>query len=235
MREPARRPRPLTPIQKIAASLLASGASDAQAAANCGVAVTTIRLWRKRPDFQEEVNARVDEFGKAIQRSARSLMPKALSTLNSILDDPDATRGERTAASRVAMDRVPLGRISVYEGVSEGVPGVEHLVVSPGPPVDALPGQRKISADVEHAELLHIMAMKSRLELEAAVGVVIRAGGELTAEDIAQPVEELRLIGQRLEALFVGPDEGDDAPELTDAPELPGPRVISGELDEDDE
>ena len=96
----------LSPAQAQVALSLASGASVTQAALSAGVGRTTVYEWRKSiPEFSEAVDQAASEYADTLRDQLRDLAAKALSTLESILDDPKASPSVRLRAALAVLNR----------------------------------------------------------------------------------------------------------------------------------
>ena len=96
----------LSPAQAQVALSLAAGASLTQAALSAGVGRTTVYEWRKHaPAFSSAVNQATAEYTATLRDQLRDLAAKALSTLESILDDPSATASVRLKAALAVLNR----------------------------------------------------------------------------------------------------------------------------------
>ena len=84
-----------------AATFLAAGAAATKAASASGVSRSTIVRWQADPDFIAEVERLSAELVSSLGRRIAQLSGKALDTLEEVLDDPAARRGERLRASAI--------------------------------------------------------------------------------------------------------------------------------------
>lgn len=134
----------LRPEQRRAAALIAIGASDADVCAEAKIARATLTAWRRKPAFVAEVNGCVDQMQRLTIRRARSYVPDALEALHKIVTDPQATRGERTAAARVLLDRIPLRPETAIE------PSVQ--------------GERTADAEISETTLLEVYQVLAEVE-----------------------------------------------------------------------
>lgn len=84
--------------------MLAAGASQEEAAAECGVVARTIRRWVAEPEFAAEVDKQRDGMTRALDARLRALAGAAIEALGDIV-----WRGEdkdRIAAVRLILERV---------------------------------------------------------------------------------------------------------------------------------
>lgn len=99
----------LTTEQLQAIKMLANGDSHPQIAAALGVSTKTIQRWLKKPEFtqaltdvqvrtlEQTVEAATNDISEKIQR----LVPKAIKTLETYLDDPKARGSDRLRAAQI--------------------------------------------------------------------------------------------------------------------------------------
>lgn len=96
----------LSPVQAQVALSLASGASLTQAALSAGVGRTAVYQWRKNlPEFSAAVDQAASDYADALRDQLRELSAKALSTLESLLDDPKASPSVRLRAALAVLNR----------------------------------------------------------------------------------------------------------------------------------
>jgi predicted aminopeptidase len=104
----------LTPDQATAVDILATGGSldDVQKATT--VEAATVRAWLRDADFVAALNVRTNEVRDAHLERLRAMVPKALDTLEGLLESQDEAVRLRVASyvlKAAALDSVPWQRI----------------------------------------------------------------------------------------------------------------------------
>lgn len=104
----------LTPDQATAVDILATGGSldDVQKATT--VEAATVRAWLRDADFVASLNVRTNEVRDAHLDRLRAMVPKALDTLEGLLESQDEAVRLRVASyvlKAAALDSVPWQRI----------------------------------------------------------------------------------------------------------------------------
>lgn len=164
----------LTPHQRSAATVLAVGGTDEQAAHSAGCSLVTLRRWRR-----EDVafRAAVDEMGRNISERVlgrfRGAALLALETLIAIMRDPEASRADLIRASSVVLGRVNIS--AVADDLAAGISAARDDALSG-------PSRPELTPDVMAA----LMAEQTRLRPAPA--------SEGTSEDDAS--EDEVLIGE---------------------------------------
>jgi len=165
-RQPAPR---LTVAQLNAVDCLVSGMTDAETAEAVGVGRQTVNAWKNHSaEFRAALNARrADVWGAAGDR-LRSLVPKAVTVLETALDGP-------IPDPRIALDVLKLAGIG-QTGAALGAVGPTTAVAI----LDAEILARKTSEDPTMASMLlgpvSSAADRAALELELAGLLAIAAG-----------------------------------------------------------
>lgn len=99
----------LTPQQLQAIEMLANSESHAQIAQVLGISTKTIQRWLKKPKFTQAladvqlrtVEKAVEAVAEDISGQIQRLVPKAIKTLETYLDDPKARGSDRLRAAQI--------------------------------------------------------------------------------------------------------------------------------------
>lgn len=99
----------LTPQQLEALSLLSSGFTQAETAQKLGISVRTVQRWARIPEFAEALEdvkrkaaeKTVEATAENINAHVQKLLPKAIRTLEEILDDDEARNNDKLRASEI--------------------------------------------------------------------------------------------------------------------------------------
>lgn len=90
--------------ERLAADLLARGKTCREVARALGIAEKTLYNWRKRPAVQRAIYNMQQELIDSSQSRNVALMPEAIATLTSIMNDENARASDRIAASRALLN-----------------------------------------------------------------------------------------------------------------------------------
>lgn len=156
----------ITPRQEAAIELLLAGSTDTSAAAALDLHRTTIARWRRvHPGFQAELARRREELYGAAAERLRSLIPKAISVLESALDGKDALATAHELLRMTGLHRLSppargphdveqiLGKL-VRERMDDVEDEREHYDV--GTPLRHLPPDRERDMADGFAALAHV-------------------------------------------------------------------------------
>lgn len=155
--EPTEQPRAtLTPKQRIAVELLASGVTVTATADHPTVNVNrgTIREWRALPHFRAALDAAIEDIASEARDRTKAALGDVVATWHEILMDERADRRDRIRAGEALADRGGLSPIK----------GVELTGAGGGP----------VAVDIDQARTLFRAALELTPEQRAAV----RASGE---------------------------------------------------------
>lgn len=102
-------PSVLSSQQLQAASLLAKGSTEAEAAKVAGVTLRTVQRWKLVPEFAQiisEVNSRaveatIEATATDIAEQIQALVPKAIGVLHEYLDNPECRASDRLRAVHI--------------------------------------------------------------------------------------------------------------------------------------
>ena len=127
----------------MAADLLARGKTCREVARALGIAEKTLYNWRKRPAVQRAIYNLQQELIDSSESKGLALMPEAIATLTSIMNDENARASDRIAASRALLngaaayqERKLLERtISDLESQIYGLLQVPAETVAPSEPI----------------------------------------------------------------------------------------------------
>lgn len=78
----------LTPQQRLAAQLLATGMQKALVASEVNVTRRTLYSWEQRTEFKAELASILKDSESSVRLKLRSLCSEAVTTLQSIMNDP---------------------------------------------------------------------------------------------------------------------------------------------------
>mgnify|MGYP000885209504 CR=1 FL=1 len=104
----------LTPEQWSAVDFLATGGSLGDVQKATTVEAATVRAWLRDADFVAALNVRTNEVRDAHLERLRAMVPKALDTLEGLLESQDEAVRLRVASyvlKAAALDSVPWQRI----------------------------------------------------------------------------------------------------------------------------
>jgi Helix-turn-helix of insertion element transposase len=101
----------LKPQQATAVDLLVSGLTETAAAEAIGVSRVTLWRWKQEPAFEAELNRRRQELWLASVDRLRSLVPKALDSLEAELEGPRRLRVLHGPFSAVLVTAIDLHRL----------------------------------------------------------------------------------------------------------------------------
>jgi transposase-like protein len=90
--------------ERLAADLLARGKTCREVARALGIAEKTLYNWRKRPAVQRAIYNMQQELIDSSESRNVALMPEAIATLTSIMNDENARASDRIAASRALLN-----------------------------------------------------------------------------------------------------------------------------------
>lgn len=90
----------LSDRERLAVKLLARGKTTREVATSLSVTEKTIYNWRQRPAVQRAIFQTQQELIDAGQGQGIDVVPEAVQTLVSIMNDPEARASDRIAASR---------------------------------------------------------------------------------------------------------------------------------------
>lgn len=90
--------------ERLAADLLARGKTCREVARSLGIAEKTLYNWRKRPAVQRAIFNLQQELIDSSESKGLALMPEAIATLTSIMNDENARASDRIAASRALLN-----------------------------------------------------------------------------------------------------------------------------------
>lgn len=90
--------------ERLAADLLARGKTCREVARALGIAEKTLYNWRKRPAVQRAIFNLQQELIDSSESRGLALMPEAIATLTSIMNDENARASDRIAASRALLN-----------------------------------------------------------------------------------------------------------------------------------
>lgn len=129
--------------ERMAADLLARGKTCREVARALGIAEKTLYNWRKRPAVQRAIYNLQQELIDSSESTGLALMPEAIATLTSIMNDVNARASDRIAASRALLngaaayqERKLLERtISDLESQIYGLLQVPAETVAPSEPI----------------------------------------------------------------------------------------------------
>lgn len=76
----------------------------AEAARSAGVSESTLRRWRREPDFAAEYRAALDEIIEDASRAARQSLGEAVQALREITKNTNAPTSSRVAAGRAILE-----------------------------------------------------------------------------------------------------------------------------------
>jgi hypothetical protein len=101
-------PSSLTPMQRHAASLIASGQSKRQVAKTCGVSPQTMTAWAQSPAFSSQVNSMLATVEQEAQQALHGLRLGAVETLAQLMEaGPPAIRLQAARTVLEATHRLP--------------------------------------------------------------------------------------------------------------------------------
>jgi len=104
----------LTPEKASVVDILAAGGSLEDVQKATGVEAETVRAWLRDADFVAALNVRTNEVRDAHLDRLRAMVPKALDTLEGLLESQDEAVRLRVASyvlKAAALDSVPWQRI----------------------------------------------------------------------------------------------------------------------------
>lgn len=99
--------------------MLANGDSHPRIAADLGVSTKTIQRWLKKPEFAQALtDVQVRTLEQAVEAAAEDisgqlqrLVPKAIKTLETYLDDPKARGSDRLRAAQILGNWAGLNQV----------------------------------------------------------------------------------------------------------------------------
>ncbi|MDX9975332.1 MAG: hypothetical protein RBU21_20260 [FCB group bacterium] len=94
----------LKPQQRKAIAALLERGCVTKAAEAVGVAPKTIYRWLQQPDFKSALSSAEGEVVQAAVRRLAGMSDKALSTLEAVLDDEEASAASKTRASLAVLE-----------------------------------------------------------------------------------------------------------------------------------
>ena len=90
--------------ERMAAELLARGRTCREVSRALGISERALYNWRKKPVVQRAVYALQQELIDTSESRNLALMPEAIATLTSIMNDENARASDRIAASRALLN-----------------------------------------------------------------------------------------------------------------------------------
>lgn len=90
--------------ERLAVNLLARGKTNREVAQTIGVTERTVYAWRQKPAVQRAIFEQQQELIDTSQGQGINVIPEAMQTLVSIMNDPDARPADRIAASRALIN-----------------------------------------------------------------------------------------------------------------------------------
>lgn len=90
--------------ERMAAELLARGKTCREVSRALGISERALYNWRKKPVVQRAVYALQQELIDTSESRNLALMPEAIATLTSIMNDENARASDRIAASRALLN-----------------------------------------------------------------------------------------------------------------------------------
>jgi len=90
--------------ERMAAELLARGKTCREVSRALGISERALYNWRKKPVVQRTVYALQQELIDTSESRNLALMPEAIATLTSIMNDENARASDRIAASRALLN-----------------------------------------------------------------------------------------------------------------------------------
>ena len=121
-------PGKLSPAQIQVAIALAEGKTTTAAASQAGVHRTTVHHWlRTQPDFKHAVEEAQAEYHNRVDDDLTELAAGALSTLRSLLEDPQTPHSVRLKAALAILERPRFPQRSWTLPTSAETPNERHL------------------------------------------------------------------------------------------------------------
>lgn len=118
----------LSPQQKLAAAMIATGSTDVEVAAEVKVATSTVATWRKKQPMVDEINRCCTQLQATVIRRASALLPLAIEAVEDVLRMPSssATTTAKLAAAKIVFSRLPANVLALEPAPDALVPTAEE-------------------------------------------------------------------------------------------------------------